>query len=169
MAVRIRMKRMGRRHRPFYRVCAVDSRSARDGRVIEYLGHYDPMIPETDARATLNAERIDYWLSVGAQPSDSMSVLIKKYGSNGTHQEQRQAALERLKMNKPTAPAPVAVPKPKPAEPAADASSEGASEGGGADASEGAAAEAPAEDAAAPEAAVAEASGEEKPAEEKTE
>ena len=59
MAVRIRMKRMGRRHRPFYRVCAVDGRKARDGRVIEYLGHYDPMVSETDARASLNAERID--------------------------------------------------------------------------------------------------------------
>ena len=124
MAVRIRMKRMGRRHRPFYRVCAVDGRKARDGRVIEYLGHYDPMVSETDARASLNAERIDYWLSVGAQPSDKMSVLIKKYGSNGTHNEQRLAALERLKANKPMAPAPVVIAKPKAEEPPAEAAPE---------------------------------------------
>lgn len=143
MAVRIRMKRMGRRHRPFYRVCAVDGRKARDGRVIEYLGHYDPMVAETDARVSLNAERIDYWLSVGAQASDKMSVLIKKYGTDGTHNEQRLAALERLKANKPTAPAPVVVAKPKPAEPAAEAAVEG--EAPAADAEAPAAEAAPAE------------------------
>ena len=66
MAVRIRMKMMGRRHRPFFRVCAVDSRASRDGKVIEYLGHYDPLVKETDARAILDGERIGYWLSVGA-------------------------------------------------------------------------------------------------------
>ena len=86
MAVRIRMKKMGRRHRPFFRICAMDGRSPRDGRVIEELGHYDPMVGNVDARAVLKAERIDYWLSVGAQPSDKVSVLIKKYGSNGTHE-----------------------------------------------------------------------------------
>ena len=155
MAVRIRMKRMGRRHRPFYRVCAVDGRSSRDGRVIEYLGHYDPMVSETDARATLNAERIDYWLSVGAQPSDKMTVLIKKYGSNGTHNEQRLAALERLKMNKPTAPAPVVVAKPKAEAPAAEAAaSEAAPPAEEAPAAE---AQAPAAEAPATEEAVAEA------------
>ncbi len=121
MPVRIRMKRMGRRHRPFYRVCAVDGRKTRDGRVIEYLGYYDPMVPETDARVSLNGERIDYWISVGAQPSDKMSVLIKKYGTNGTHNEQRLAALERLKANKPTAPAPFVVAKPKAEEPPTEA------------------------------------------------
>ena len=96
MAVRIRLKRLGRTHRPFYRICAMDGRSPRDGRVIEELGHYDPMVRETDARAVLEAERIDYWLGVGAQPSDKVKVLIKKYGSNGTHLEQQKAALERL-------------------------------------------------------------------------
>ncbi len=104
MAVRIRMKRLGRRHRPFYRICAIDARSPRDGRVIEELGYYDPMIPETDARAILRAERIDYWLGVGAQPSDRVSVLIKKYGSNGTHRDAQQAALQRIEATKPTPP-----------------------------------------------------------------
>ena len=113
MAVRIRMKKMGRRHRPFFRICAVDGRAPRDGKMIEELGHYDPMVPETDARALLNGERIDYWLSVGAQPSDKVKVLIDKYGTNGTHLEQQRQALERVKLNKPTAPPPRAVPKPK--------------------------------------------------------
>jgi small subunit ribosomal protein S16 len=78
VAVRIRMKKMGRRHRPFFRVCAVDSRAPRDGRVIEELGFYDPMIKDVNARAVLKGERIDYWLGVGAVPSDKVSVLIKK-------------------------------------------------------------------------------------------
>ena len=96
MAVRIRLKKMGRTHRPFYRVCAMDRHAPRDGRALEELGIYDPSIAHTDARAVLNKERIDYWLSVGAQPSDKMSVLIKKYGTDGTHLEQQQAALLKL-------------------------------------------------------------------------
>lgn len=121
MAVRLRMKRMGRRHRPYFRVVAVDGRAARDGKVIEYLGNYDPMLKETDARATLKNERIDYWLSVGAQPSDKVGVLIKKYGTNGTHLQQQQQALQRLAVSKPIAPPPVAIPKPRVEEPAVEA------------------------------------------------
>lgn len=100
MAVRIRLKKMGRKARPFFRVCAVDARAPRDGRVIEELGTYDPMVSDTDARAVLRKERVDYWLSVGAQPSEKASVLIKKYGSNGTHLEKQQAALESLKQSR---------------------------------------------------------------------
>jgi small subunit ribosomal protein S16 len=97
MAVRIRMKRMGRAHRPYFRICATDSRAPRDGRVIEELGTYDPLIPETDARVELNGERLAYWLSVGAQPSDKVKVLIKKYGPKGTHLTQQAEAHARLK------------------------------------------------------------------------
>ncbi len=136
MAVRIRMKKMGRKHQPFYRICAIDGRAPRDGKVIEELGHYDPLVKETDARAILNAERINYWLSVGAQPSEKVAVLIKKYGANGTHLEQQKSALERVKLNKPMAPPPRVVPRPKPAEPAAPEA---------APAAESAAGEAPAE------------------------
>jgi small subunit ribosomal protein S16 len=117
VAVRIRMKRMGRLHRPFYRVCAIDSRSPRDGKVIEELGHYDPMVRDVDARAILNGERIQYWLGVGALPSEKVAVLIKKYGKDGSHLSAQQAALERKKIFKPQAPAPFK-PIPKPAEPA---------------------------------------------------
>lgn len=130
MAVRIRLKKMGRTHRPFFRMCAVDQRSPRDGRVIEELGYYDPMIPETDARAILKGERISYWLSVGAQPSDKAGVLIKKYGENGTHLEQQKAALERLEKGKSYEWKPAPAP-PKPAKqeepPAEEASGEDAS------------------------------------------
>jgi small subunit ribosomal protein S16 len=96
VSVRIRMKMMGRKHRPFFRICAMDIRRPRNGRVLEELGTYDPMVPETDARAMLKSERISFWLSKGAQPSDKVSVLIKKYGATGTHIEAQRLALARL-------------------------------------------------------------------------
>jgi small subunit ribosomal protein S16 len=116
MAVRIRMKKLGRAHRPFFRVCVMDSRAPRDGKVIEELGHYDPLVADVDARAVLKGERIAYWLSVGALPSENVAVLIKKYGQNGSRLTEQQAALERLKTTRPQAPAPY-VPPPKPPEP----------------------------------------------------
>ena len=121
MAVVIRMKRMGRTHRPFYRICAADRRTPRDGRVIEELGTYDPSVSDTDARCLLNAARVDYWLGVGAQPSDKVRVLIKKYGSNGTHLKEMEEARSKLSMPRivPEAGEPVFVPKP-PEEPAAE-------------------------------------------------
>ena len=122
MAVRIRLKKLGRRHRPFFRLCAIDGRAPRDVRVLEELGTYDPMIGDTDARAVLNGPRIDYWLGVGAQPSDKVKVLIKKYGTNGTHLDQQKEALERIKpkprpvMESPVANVAVAVTEEAPAE-----------------------------------------------------
>lgn len=109
MAVRIRLKKMGRKARPFFRLCAVDAREPRDGKVIEELGYYDPMVRDTDARAILKGERIDYWLSVGAQPTDKAGILIKKYGSKGTHADKQKAALDRMG-TKPVWVAPAAKP-----------------------------------------------------------
>jgi small subunit ribosomal protein S16 len=107
VAVRIRMKKLGRRHRPFYRICAMDARTPRDGRVLEELGTYDPMVPDVDARAVLNGERIQYWLSVGARPSDKVKVLIKKYGVEGTHLQKQKTALDRLAQVRRKPPPPV--------------------------------------------------------------
>ena len=118
MAVSIRMKRFGRHRRPFFRVCAIDKKRGRDGRVIEELGHYDPLVREVDARAILKGERLAYWVSVGAQPSDRVGVLIKKYGKDGTHLAEQQAALARLRISKPKAPPPMKVPEKKAPEPA---------------------------------------------------
>ena len=122
VAVVIRMKRMGRKNREYYRICAADRRSPRDGRVIEELGTYDPHVAETDARCTLNGPRVEYWLSVGAQPSDAVRVLIKKYGPRGTHVAQMEAARARLSMPKivPDAGEPAFVPEVK-TEPTAEA------------------------------------------------
>ena len=111
MSVRIRMKQFGRKHRPYYRICAMDIRQPRDGRVLEELGSYDQLVPETDARTVLNAERIAYWLSVGAQPSDKVQVLIKKYGANGTHLAAQQTALDRLAQSRRRPELPVTMPK----------------------------------------------------------
>lgn len=78
MAVRIRMKMMGRKHRPFFRICVMDQRKPRDGRAIEELGYYDPMVRDKSQRVSLNMERVQHWLSVGAQPSEKVAVLIEK-------------------------------------------------------------------------------------------
>jgi small subunit ribosomal protein S16 len=124
VAVKIRMKMMGRKHRPFFRICAMDARRPRGGRVLEELGTYDPLVPDTDARVLLNGERVNYWLGVGAQPTEKVKVLIKKYGAEGTHLAQQQAARERLAMPKVVPdPGPVNLPQPKkpPEEPAAEA------------------------------------------------
>jgi small subunit ribosomal protein S16 len=135
VSVRIRMKMMGRKHRPFFRICAMDIRRPRNGRVLEELGTYDPMVPETDARAMLKSERINYWISKGAQPSDKVSVLIKKYGATGTHVEAQRLALARLAQSGHRLPfkaahetKPPEAPEAPAAEPAADAATETAAE-----------------------------------------
>src|SRR5262249_53487686 len=79
VAVRIRMKMLGRKHRPYFRIVAIDSRQPRDGRIIEELGSYDPMIKDTNARVQLKPDRVKYWMSVGAKPSEKVTVLFKKY------------------------------------------------------------------------------------------
>ncbi len=79
VAVRIRMKSMGRKHRPYFRIVAIDCRQPRDGRVLEELGTYDPMMKNKDNRVTLVPARIKYWLGVGALPSEKCQVLFKKY------------------------------------------------------------------------------------------
>ncbi|MCA9700092.1 MAG: 30S ribosomal protein S16 [Myxococcales bacterium] len=76
MAVKIRLARGGAKKRPFYRIVASDARSPRDGRFLEKLGTYNPMTED----GTLNVDRarVDYWLSVGAQPTDAVRRLLRK-------------------------------------------------------------------------------------------
>jgi small subunit ribosomal protein S16 len=76
MAVSIRLRREGARNRPYYKVVVADSRSPRDGKFIEIIGTYDPKKP--DHNSTLKLDRIDHWISQGAQPSDTVRSLIKK-------------------------------------------------------------------------------------------
>ncbi len=77
--VRIRMNRMGRPHRPFYRINAIDQRTKRDGKVIEMLGWYDPIATDAAKQVNLNAERLKHWLAMGAQPSDTVTDLLIKH------------------------------------------------------------------------------------------
>lgn len=80
MAVKIRMTRMGRRHRPFFRINAVESRTPRDGRILEKLGHYDPLEKDKAKQVVLNLERIKHWLGLGAVPSDTVAQMLLKQG-----------------------------------------------------------------------------------------
>lgn len=78
--VKLRLKRFGRRNRPFYRLNAIDQRAPRDGRSIEELGWYNPIEKDAAKQYSLNQERIEYWLSVGAQPSETVADLLRKAG-----------------------------------------------------------------------------------------
>ncbi|PYJ67158.1 MAG: 30S ribosomal protein S16 [Verrucomicrobia bacterium] len=76
MSVSIRLRREGTKNRPYYKVVVADSRSPRDGKFIEIIGTYDPKKPGHNS--TLNVDRVEYWISKGAQPSDTVRSLIKK-------------------------------------------------------------------------------------------
>ncbi len=76
--VRIRMQRFGRRHRPFYRINAIDKRTRRDGKVIENLGWYDPVAKDPEKQLFLKEDRIKHWLSVGAQPSETVRDFLAR-------------------------------------------------------------------------------------------
>ncbi|HUW19536.1 MAG TPA: 30S ribosomal protein S16 [Sedimentisphaerales bacterium] len=80
MAVKLRMTRMGRRHRPFFRINAVDARTPRDGKIIEKLGHYDPIEKDKAKQIVLNRQRVEYWLQQGAIPSETVSQILLRAG-----------------------------------------------------------------------------------------
>ena len=131
MAVRIRLKRGGRKHRPYFRICIMDSREPRDGKSIEEVGTYDPMIRDTDKRVTMKASRVDYWLGVGALPTENVKILIDKYKGKvpETRIETRKvpAFVERLSAERKSADAAPTAPPPAPAPaPAAEAPPEAA-------------------------------------------
>jgi len=80
LSVRIRLKRTGRRNRPYYRICVFDARTARGGEALEILGHYDPLSPREEEQVVLNKERTAYWLSTGARPSETVRSFCKRLG-----------------------------------------------------------------------------------------
>ena len=79
MAVKIRLKRMGMRKHPFYRIVVADNRTPRDGRFIEEIGYYDPMKQPADIK--VDNEKALQWIKDGAQPTDTVRVLLKKSGA----------------------------------------------------------------------------------------
>ncbi len=101
MAVKLRLKRMGRSNHAFYRLNAIDSRSPRDGRVIEELGYYDPENKDNAKQFSAKLDRCKHWLDQGAIPSETVSSLLKKSGL-----EHKQLRLPRPgKPKTPAAPA----------------------------------------------------------------
>lgn len=104
MSVKIRMTRGGAKKRPYYRIVVADSRSPRDGRFIEKIGSYDPMLPKDRERVQLDTERVKYWLSQGATPSDRCARFFAKaglmkweHGSNPEKAKPKAKAQERIK------------------------------------------------------------------------
>lgn len=92
MAVSIRLRREGTKNRPYYRVVVTDSRSPRDGKFIEIIGTYDPK--QTGQNSSFNVERAEYWISKGAQPSDTVRSLIKKQKKTVTAETGSEAEQE---------------------------------------------------------------------------
>ncbi|MEO3414390.1 30S ribosomal protein S16 [Roseovarius sp. CAU 1744] len=140
MAMKIRLARGGSKKRPFYRIVATDSRMPRDGRFIEKLGTYNPLLPkDSEERVKMDLERVQYWLGQGAQPTDRISRMLEAAG-----------VLEKKERNNPQKGEPGAKAKERVEEKAAKAAA--AAEAAAAPAEE----EAPAEEAPAEEAAAEE-------------
>ena len=78
MSVKIRLQRVGTKKKPFYRVVAIDSKNKRDGRVIDFIGRYQPIVK--DKQFAVDEEKVLKWLSQGAQPTDTVQQLLKKEG-----------------------------------------------------------------------------------------
>jgi small subunit ribosomal protein S16 len=168
MSLRIRLARGGAKKRPYYRIVIADSRTPRDGRFIERVGSYNPMVPKDHPdRVKLNEERIKHWLGHGAQPSDRVARFLGA-ANLITLPERREQTKQHM-------PRPKTVERMKAAEEAKKAAEEAAAAESAAPAEEApaeeapaaeAAAEAPAEEAPAEEAPAEEAKAEEAPAEE---
>lgn len=106
MAVKLRLSRKGAKKRPFYWIVATDTRSPRDGRYLEKVGTYNPMLAKDDEnRVALNADRVKYWLDNGAQASDRVAVFLGKAGlapvpaqaNNPQKAKPKAAAVERVR------------------------------------------------------------------------
>lgn len=97
MAIKIRLRQQGRTNRPFYRVVVADMRTRRDGKYIEALGWYNPFETELDKSLSLNAERIQYWLSTGAQLSETMIPLLKKTSPGILRHQTNKSVAHRAK------------------------------------------------------------------------
>ncbi len=121
MALKLRLARAGTKKRPYYHVVVADARSPRDGRFIEKIGNYDPKLADKEKRVTLVTERVQHWLSVGAQPTDRVARffdaagLLKreprnnpekaKPGQKATERAEAKAAAEAEKAAEAAAPA----------------------------------------------------------------
>ena len=129
MAVKIRLKRLGKIRAPYYRIVVADSRTKRDGRVIEEIGKYHPT--ENPSFIEVDSERAQYWLSVGAQPTEQVAAILKltgdwgKFKGEGPTESRVQAPEAKAVFEADAAKKPVLRPKAeKPAEAPAEAAAE---------------------------------------------
>ena len=98
MATKIRLARGGTKKRPYYRIVITDSRSPRDGRFIEKVGTYNPLLSkESENRVTLVKERVEYWLGTGAQPTDRVVKLLEKEGVKVANQNTHKSTPPQVK------------------------------------------------------------------------
>jgi small subunit ribosomal protein S16 len=97
MAVKLRMTRMGRRNRPYFRINVIDSRTPRDGKIIEKLGHYDPIEKDLSKQVVINVERVRYWLDNGAIPSDTVAEMLRKQGIKTKYVVERTVRRDRAR------------------------------------------------------------------------
>jgi small subunit ribosomal protein S16 len=132
MSLKLRLARAGTKKRPYYHVVVADARSPRDGRFIEKIGNYDPKLEDREKRVTLVTERVQHWLSVGAQPTDRVARFFDAAG-----------LLKREPRNNPE--------KGKPGTKATERAEERAKRAADAEAAKNAPADAPAEEAPAAE------------------
>jgi len=95
--VKIRLTRIGRKKAPFYRIVIADSRRARDGKVIEYVGRYQPLNKDPEEQIVIKEDRALYWLSNGAQPTDTVRSLLRKKGIMKTFHESKVEAKKARK------------------------------------------------------------------------
>ena len=146
----IRLARAGVKKRPFFHIRVADSRKPRDGRFIEKVGYFNPIASGQEVRLEVDQERVDYWISQGAQLSDRVTTLLKRNAETPEQTEKRHALKEAKRLKKLSDKAALKVVEEAPAEEAAEAPAE----------------EAPAEAAEAPAEEAAEAPAEEAPAEE---
>ena len=119
--VKIRLRRFGKRNTPVYRVVVADGRFPRDGRIIEEIGTYDPLLKHNNF--TLNLDRVDYWLGVGAQPSDTVASFIRKARKGPEEEDTEEPVAEAV--DAPVEPEPAPEPEVAAAEePAAEKAAE---------------------------------------------
>jgi small subunit ribosomal protein S16 len=159
MALKIRLARGGAKKRPFYRIVVAESSAPRDGRYVERVGTYNPMVPKDhDQRLTLNGERITYWMGQGAQPTERVQKMLATAGLAAApviRDQPKKSAPGKKRAER----------EAEAAEAAAAAAEEAAAAAESAAAEEAPAEEAPAEEAAAEEAPAEGAPAEEAPAE----
>ena len=105
--VKIRLRRFGKKNTPVYRVVVADKRSPRDGSIIEEIGTYDPLLKRNNF--TLKLDRVDYWLGVGAQPSDTVASFIRKARKGPVEEVDEEPVVEAVEA--PAAPEPVPEPE----------------------------------------------------------